>query len=61
MAAPTAIPTSCAELADFKNFSTDITNPGGLELKTYCEKLRKNAAAQAALKAAADAKAAAAK
>lgn len=61
MAAPTAIPTSCPELADTTNFSNDVTNPGVLELKTHCEKLRKKAAAQAALKAVADAKAAAAK
>ena len=56
MAAPTAIPTSCAELADFNNFSTDVTNPGVLELKTHCDKLRKKAEAKAAKKAAADAK-----
>ena len=49
MAAPTAIPTSCPELADTTNFSNDVTNPGVLELKTHCEKLRKKAAAQAAL------------
>lgn len=60
MAAPTAIPTSCAELADYNNFSTDVTNPGVLELKTHCEKLRKKAEAQATLKAVADAKAKAA-
>lgn len=48
MARPTAIPTSCAELADFNNFSNDVTNPGVLELKTHCEKLRKQAEAKAA-------------
>ena len=60
MGAPTAIPTSCPELADFANFNTDVTNPGVLELKTHCDQLRKKAEAQAALKAAADAKAKAA-
>ncbi|MFA6986189.1 MAG: hypothetical protein WC213_08280 [Arenimonas sp.] len=34
---PKPVPTTCLELADIRNFSTDVTNPDVAALKAHCD------------------------
>ncbi len=48
--APTKVPTTCAQLADTKNYSSDVTKPEIKALKTRCD--AEKAAAERKAKAA---------
>lgn len=45
---PKPVPTTCLELADMRNFSTDVSNPDVAALKAYCDAEKKAADKKAA-------------